>query len=137
MKKDIASLREAFRSDAFLKNRPLVFHACDPFSPAVKLDDGLWCIPHLSPDFMGFAHTYLVCGEERAALIDTGYGIGDMKALCTELTDLPVVVVNTHAHTDHTGGNSLFGSCMMHEKDAAMPDLLRVPQPIAMIRRDP
>jgi glyoxylase-like metal-dependent hydrolase (beta-lactamase superfamily II) len=52
--------------------------------------------------------SYLVIGEDTAALIDTGNGIGDIKALCEELTDLPTIVVNTHAHLDHTGGNSAF-----------------------------
>jgi glyoxylase-like metal-dependent hydrolase (beta-lactamase superfamily II) len=52
--------------------------------------------------------SYLVLGEERAALIDTGNGIGDIRSLIDELTDLPIVVVNTHAHGDHVGGNWAF-----------------------------
>ncbi|TEU10910.1 MBL fold metallo-hydrolase [Candidatus Bathyarchaeota archaeon] len=52
--------------------------------------------------------SYLVQGEERAALVDTGNGIGDIKGLVEELTDLPVTVVNTHAHGDHIGMNHAF-----------------------------
>jgi glyoxylase-like metal-dependent hydrolase (beta-lactamase superfamily II) len=52
--------------------------------------------------------SYLVQGEERAALVDTGNGISDIKGLVEELTDLPVMVVNTHAHGDHIGMNHVF-----------------------------
>lgn len=52
--------------------------------------------------------SYLVLGAERAALVDTASGIGDIKKLVEGLTDLPVVVVNTHTHGDHIGGNHQF-----------------------------
>jgi glyoxylase-like metal-dependent hydrolase (beta-lactamase superfamily II) len=52
--------------------------------------------------------SYLVLGEDDAALVDSGNGIGDIRALVEELTDLPVKVVNTHAHSDHVGGNWSF-----------------------------
>ena len=51
---------------------------------------------------------YLVLGDENAALIDTGYGMADIKALVKELTDLPVIVVTTHTHVDHIGKHSDF-----------------------------
>jgi glyoxylase-like metal-dependent hydrolase (beta-lactamase superfamily II) len=51
---------------------------------------------------------YLVEGRQRALLIDTGMGIGDLHALVAQLTTLPVLVVNTHTHADHTGGNWQF-----------------------------
>jgi glyoxylase-like metal-dependent hydrolase (beta-lactamase superfamily II) len=52
--------------------------------------------------------SYLALGEERAALIDTGYGMGDMRGLVELLTDLPVTVVITHTHIDHIGHNTAF-----------------------------
>ena len=52
--------------------------------------------------------SYLALGEERAALVDTGYNMGDIKGLAEELTDLPVTVVNTHTHVDHVGQNHAF-----------------------------
>jgi len=52
--------------------------------------------------------SYLVVGEEKAALIDTGCGIGNVKALAEAFTHLPITVVNTHSHYDHIAQNYLF-----------------------------
>lgn len=52
--------------------------------------------------------SYLVLGEKKAALIDTGNGIGDIKKIVDGLIDLPIMVVNTHTHADHIGKNSDF-----------------------------
>ena len=49
--------------------------------------------------------SYLILGKKRALLFDTGMGISDIKKLTTELTRLPVVVLNSHTHNDHVGGN--------------------------------
>lgn len=62
-------------------------------------------------------HIYLVLGKERAALIDTGMGIGSLKAYALGLTTLPFVVINTHGHPDHAGGNAEFDRCYMHPAD--------------------
>ncbi len=51
----------------------------------------------------------LIVGSERALLIDTGYGLADMRPTLAQATDRPVVVMNTHVHTDHSGGNGWFG----------------------------
>lgn len=61
--------------------------------------------------------SYLVLGEEAAALIDTGNGIGDIKALVEGLTSLPVTVVNTHTHGDHVGGNHQFERVQVFDHD--------------------
>jgi glyoxylase-like metal-dependent hydrolase (beta-lactamase superfamily II) len=52
--------------------------------------------------------SYLVGGRDRALLFDTGMGIGDMAALVSALTTLPVVAVVSHSHFDHVGGLSGF-----------------------------
>lgn len=57
---------------------------------------------------------YLVVGTERAALIDTGMGIGDLLGTVREITDKPVAVYGTHAHMDHIGGNSQFDDIYLH-----------------------
>lgn len=45
---------------------------------------------------------HLICGECGALLLDTGYGIGNLKSVIEQLTDKPVSVFNTHWHGDHT-----------------------------------
>ena len=52
--------------------------------------------------------SYLILGDDRGILFDTGLGIGDMRLLVSELTRLPVSVVNSHTHYDHIGGNHQF-----------------------------
>lgn len=61
--------------------------------------------------------SYLVLGTERAALIDTGMGIGNIKKEVEPLTNLPVVVVNTHNHFDHTGDNHRFADIWAFDDD--------------------
>lgn len=54
------------------------------------------------------AISYLAIGDEKAVAIDTGTGIGNLKQVVSELTDLPVSVLNTHTHWDHIGNNHQF-----------------------------
>jgi glyoxylase-like metal-dependent hydrolase (beta-lactamase superfamily II) len=57
--------------------------------------------PHQAEETIG----YLIAGEKRALLFDTGMGISDVKKITAELTKLPIVVLNSHTHDDHVGGN--------------------------------
>jgi glyoxylase-like metal-dependent hydrolase (beta-lactamase superfamily II) len=52
--------------------------------------------------------SYLVVGRQRALLFDTGMGIAEIGAVVSALTDRPVVVLNSHSHHDHVGGNHAF-----------------------------
>jgi glyoxylase-like metal-dependent hydrolase (beta-lactamase superfamily II) len=52
--------------------------------------------------------SYLIAGRKKALLFDTGMGIGDIKKVTAELTNLPVIVLNSHTHNDHVGGNGQF-----------------------------
>lgn len=76
---------------------------------------------------------YLLVGEEKALLIDTGYGDGDLREIVERITDLPVMVVDTHGHLDHSGGNAFFTEVWMGkggEKDALeVESRTRLPYP--------
>lgn len=52
--------------------------------------------------------SYLIEGEDRALLLDSGMGFGSMKAMVEFLTDKPVTLVNSHSHFDHVGSNWQF-----------------------------
>ena len=62
-------------------------------------------------------HTYLLLGDTRALLIDTGLGVADIGAKVKALTSLPVTVALTHAHWDHIGGLKFFPDFAMHEAE--------------------
>ena len=65
------------------------------------------------------ASCFLVEGTERALLIDTGVGIGDLKWLVeNRITEKPYDVIITHNHGDHIGGAGWFNSVWIHPADA-------------------
>jgi len=71
-------------------------------------------------DDAGDSTCYLVCGSEKAMVIDTANGFEDLQAVVRSLTDLPLVVVNTHGHCDHIYGNVYFDHAWMHPEDYAI-----------------
>lgn len=62
-------------------------------------------------------HSYLLCGENKALLIDTGLGVSNIKEVVDELTDLPVTVFTTHIHWDHIGGHRYFDCIGVHKEE--------------------
>jgi hydroxyacylglutathione hydrolase len=60
---------------------------------------------------------YLIKGKDRAALVDTGSGAGDLKACVEALTDLPILVLLTHGHVDHAMGAPQFEEVYISELD--------------------
>ena len=50
----------------------------------------------------------LIIGKTKAMLIDSGYAFGNLKAVVKNLTQLPLIIVNTHGHVDHVCGNCQF-----------------------------
>ncbi len=52
--------------------------------------------------------SYLIEGQNKAVLLDTGMGVGDIKNVVEQLTRLKVSVVNSHTHFDHVGDNHQF-----------------------------
>ncbi len=74
--------------------------------------------PHLwAIDDHGLDVMYLVTGAERAMLVDTGMGIGDLACEVQAITQLPLWVVNTHGHVDHVTGNGQFAQVFIHDAD--------------------
>lgn len=83
-----------------------------------------WVVEQIAP--MTFAigepqadldnYEYLLIGTSRALLIDAGAAADDLHAVAAELTSLPITVIPTHLHFDHTHG-------LKHFSDIALIDL--------------
>lgn len=62
----------------------------------------------------------LVEGTEKALLFDTGLGYGNIREFCQSITDKPIVVVISHGHSDHVGGNYWFDEVYIHPADVEL-----------------
>lgn len=60
---------------------------------------------------------YVCAGAERAAVIDTCNGEQNYYEAVRTLTDLPLIVINTHAHGDHVGGNRFFEEAYLSKEE--------------------
>ncbi|MGH9742493.1 MAG: MBL fold metallo-hydrolase [Candidatus Acidiferrum sp.] len=78
----------------------------EPWFEVYKVAPGVLAIyePHQAEETI----SYLIIGTKQDVLFDTGMGIGDIHKIVRQLTSRPVVVVNSHTHNDHVGGNWQF-----------------------------
>ena len=74
---------------------------------AIKINDNTWRFED------GGVRFFLLCGNVRAALVDTGMNAPNAKKLAQGLTDLPLILINTHADPDHISGNGAFDEFYM------------------------
>ena len=72
--------------------------------------EGVWRIF----DDHGAGNAYVVTGKDKALLIDTGTGAADLATCVRSITRLPMMVVNTHGHSDHAGGDFQFEAASAH-----------------------
>jgi len=99
-----------------------------------RVADGITLLveDHLDPFFE--SNVWHVRGRDRDLVVDTGNGIGDLRAeLAPLVDDRPVVAVATHDHFDHIGGMHAFGERWSHRADAGG---IRDPEGLALLRRD-
>lgn len=78
---------------------------------AARVDDSTYCFRDVT------ALMHLLVGKDSALVIDTGFGLMNLKEAVNRLTDKPVKAINTHGHFDHTHGNWQFGGAMVSYKD--------------------
>ncbi|WP_026690995.1 MBL fold metallo-hydrolase [Alteribacter aurantiacus] len=62
-------------------------------------------------------HSYLLIGRDKAALIDTGLGIDNIRRITDQLTSLPITVLTTHVHWDHIGSHGKYADIFVHEQE--------------------
>jgi hydroxyacylglutathione hydrolase len=96
----------------------------DPAKPDLgegSMADDYWAVQNIDantyaigePRYYQANYAYLIAGERRALLFDAGSGTRDITGIVTRLTRLPVTVMPSHLHYDHTGGIAPFTSIAM------------------------
>ena len=68
-----------------------------------KIRDNIWQIAEDNG-----VYCTLIKGSKTAVLIDTGYGVRNLRAFVEENITTPYIVINSHGHPDHIGGNHWF-----------------------------
>lgn len=64
-----------------------------------------------------FVRFFLLVGEDKAVLIDSGINCPDALDMAKKLTDVPILLLNTHGDGDHASGTGSFSEIYMHESD--------------------
>lgn len=99
----------------------------DPYAEVYQFRKRVYAIFTESLDGAGNPWIFLIDGPMKAMLIDTGFGLGNLLGLVNEIThNKPLIVVNTHAHSDHALGDFQFDEIYCHQYEA--PDLERLKQ---------
>ena len=63
---------------------------------------------------------YLVQGTHEAVLLDTGFGIGDLRGFVEQNVTTPYRVWLSHGHLDHAGGSAQFETVWLSPADFAL-----------------
>jgi glyoxylase-like metal-dependent hydrolase (beta-lactamase superfamily II) len=88
----------------------------DPYCEVYRFRENVYGLLTDSLDGMGAPWMYLIIGPEKALLVDTSFGLGNLKGLVNELSGgMDLIVVNTHASFDHSYGNCQFERAYCHE----------------------
>ena len=79
---------------------------------------GIW---HIGDDRDNFCT--LVVGTDGALLFDTTMGFDDLRGCVASITPHEPMVVNSHSHFDHIGGNPQFQRAHLHPAEFPLLDL--------------
>ncbi len=82
-----------------------------------KVEPGIWQITDVLDD-----RAYLVVGQHEALLVDTTMGYGNLLTAVREITNLPLTVVLTHNHYDHSGGAGWFDEVLWPSDELALAE---------------
>ncbi len=78
----------------------------------IQVNEKTWIIQE------GDIRMFILAGDEKALLIDTGLSVENVRGIAEDLTGLPLFLLNTHADRDHTGCNEQFDCFFMHPAEA-------------------
>lgn len=86
--------------------------------PVCQCREGIYEI-----DEFGCTEIFVIEGRDRALVIDTGTGIGDLKGFIeTKITQKPYIIAASHNHVDHIGGAGWFEEIYMNPADIGHTD---------------
>lgn len=85
------------------------------FYTPTYVNDHIVALKSISGEFV-----YLLMGHDRALLIDTCVGAGNLRAQVEKLTNLPIDVAITHGHIDHAMGAPEWERCWMNPADSEL-----------------
>ena len=118
MEEPIYAAAWAYMRELRTHNRTRQILPVDPYAEVYSFRDNLYGIFQENIDGKGDVWSWLILGPEKALLIDTGFGLGDLKGLAEALSGgRELVVAVTHAHPDHAGGNAQFGRVLALEEE--------------------
>lgn len=91
----------------------------DDYHPieVTQLSDTIWLMNENDK-----ATGYIVVGSDKAAVIDTMNGYEDIQKVVRTVTNLPLIVINTHGHLDHVNGNAYFDEVYIHPDDVYLAE---------------
>ncbi len=100
------------------RNKTRRVYDINPYVEGFQFDVNLYVLFNPSLGGGGDVWMWLVIGPEKALLVDTAFGLGDLKGVVDRITGgMPLVVANTHVGPDHVAGNYQFGVGNCHEYD--------------------
>ena len=108
-----------------------IVDAAKPDLAAGGMVDDYWAVQEIDantyaigePRYYQANYSYLLVGLQRALLFDAGSGTRDISGVVARLTPLPVTVMPSHLHYDHTGGIAPFRSVAMIDLPATRADV--------------
>ena len=128
IREDMPPLCKAYMKELRANNKTRREYDINPYAEVYKFRDNLYGILTESLDGMGAPWIFLIIGPEKALLIDTSFGLGDLKGLVNLLTGgKPLIVVNTHSHYDHAYGNCQFDRVFCHHNTVPFLESKRNP----------
>jgi glyoxylase-like metal-dependent hydrolase (beta-lactamase superfamily II) len=91
---------------------------CDNWFATQRINDGLYLITEPHYCWYNRANLWLIKGQDRDLLLDTGLGVASLRQHIAELIDKPLLAIASHVHFDHAGGIYEFEERAIHAAEA-------------------